>query len=303
MLGTPSITGTGFYNPQGIEFAHIAQQVAGETAQVLPGLISGLLWSHPQIRQQTLQSATSSPFGYGMQGVNGFGWPGVSSLQGQFGFTNQQSFNPGMQTFFGGISPQQQNIVGQIAQEVAWAAAQALPVVISGLLSSHLQLRQQNMQFGNSWQQAYEVPSSFSTYGISPFQALNTTPFQTQNIGQIVQQALAHQLGQQTSQFGGAYPQGYGFQGGYGYGINSLNPSQQDLSNLVQQAVAHQIRQQTMQFGGVSPQVYGMSTGSFGTTPQQQELSHLTHQISNLVAQQIPNIVTGALSSIAGLRL
>src|SRR5262249_17545139 len=179
--------------PHSPEIAQIAQQVAGETAQVLPGLVSSLLLSHPQVRYQTHQQAGFYPQAYGLQQAGVYGWPSFNPQYALFGFNRQQAFDPPTQALFG-VGLEGQSDVAKIAQQVASAAIQALPGVISGLLSSHLQMRMQTAQWGGIAPQG--IGTSF--VGLPAMHPLQQ---------QLLQQAVAQQLSQQTSQFGGLVPQ------------------------------------------------------------------------------------------------
>jgi hypothetical protein len=109
-------------SPQGFDFGQFAQQLAGQAAQALPGLIMGLLSAHPTIGPQLrAQSAGVSPqgFNFGIQTpIGGIGF-GLSGAAPQVG-----------------VSPQGFDF-GQFAQQLAGQAAQALPGLIMGLLSAH----------------------------------------------------------------------------------------------------------------------------------------------------------------------
>jgi hypothetical protein len=45
-------------SPQGFDFGQFAQQLAGQAAQALPGLILGILSAHPTTQQSSTGSAT-----------------------------------------------------------------------------------------------------------------------------------------------------------------------------------------------------------------------------------------------------
>src|ERR1700722_6980777 len=56
-------------NPQGFDFGQLAQQIAGQAAQALPGLIMGLLSSNPVIAPQ-MRAQSASPQGVSPQGFD-----------------------------------------------------------------------------------------------------------------------------------------------------------------------------------------------------------------------------------------
>ena len=225
------------------------------------------------------------------------------------------------------VGLQGQSDVAQIAQQVASAAIQALPGVISGLLSSHLQMRMQTAQWGGIAPQgigtsfvglpamhplqqqllqqavAQQLSQQTSQFGGLFPQSyggqIGINPMQQQDLPQLVQQAVAQQLRQQTSQFGGIAPQGFGIQGG-GIGGWSFYPTRQDLPQLIQQAMSQQWRQQNAQFG--APAFQGNPISGFPGFPQP-EIAQLVQQITGLIAVQIPNVVHGAISTIAGPRI
>ena len=108
-------------SPQGFDFGQFAQQLAGQAAQALPGLILSLLSAHPTIGPQMR-----------VQGV---------SPQSLINLGVQTPFGGGGVSLFGaapsaGVSPQGFDF-GQFAQQLAGQAAQALPGLILGILSAH----------------------------------------------------------------------------------------------------------------------------------------------------------------------
>jgi hypothetical protein len=166
----PFNSGTTGVSPQGFDFAQFAQQLAGQAAQALPGLIMGLLTSHPTVGplvraqggvspQSLINLGMTTPTGTG--GFNAFGSnPGISPQGFDFGQLAHQvagtivpmlpglimsilSANPAVASPLRtqgaaptGVLPQGFDI-SQLVQQLAGQAVQALPGLIMGLLSAH----------------------------------------------------------------------------------------------------------------------------------------------------------------------
>src|SRR5262249_27079322 len=107
---------------------------------------------------------------------------------------------------------------------------------------------------------------------------IGINPMQQQDLPQLVQQAVAQQLRQQTSQFGGIAPQGFGIQGG-GIGGWAFYPTRQGLPQLIQEAVSPQWGQQNAQFG--VPAFQGNPISGLPGFPQP-EIAQLVQQITGL---------------------
>src|SRR5215471_20086323 len=113
-------------SPQGFDFGQFAQQLAGQAAQALPGLIMGLLAAHPTVGPQ-LRAQMAGPQGVSPQSLINLGF------QSPFGGGGFSLFGATPQA---GVSPQGFDL-GQFAQQLAGQAAQALPGLIMGLLAAH----------------------------------------------------------------------------------------------------------------------------------------------------------------------
>jgi|SRR5579884_1525953 len=189
MLGTQAqgTSASAGLAPQGFDFGQVAQQLAGAAAQALPGLIMGLLSAHPQVQQMRPQSAN--------------------------GLAPQSLINIGLQTPFGGggfslfdsapqLSPQGFDF-GQVAQQIAGAAAKALPGLIMGLLSANPQVQKMAPQNGGNLapQSLFNIglQTPFGGGGFSLFDASPQLAPQGFNFGQIAQQ-LVGTAAQQVSQ-------------------------------------------------------------------------------------------------------
>ena len=113
-------------SPQGFDFGQFAQQLAGQAAQALPGLIMGLLAAHPTIGPQ-MRAQSAGPQGVSPQSLFNIG------VQTPFGGGGFSMFEATPQA---GVSPQGFDF-GQFAQQLAGQAAQALPGLIMGLLAAN----------------------------------------------------------------------------------------------------------------------------------------------------------------------
>lgn len=126
-------------SPQGFNLGDIISTVAGGAIKVLPGLLMGLLSAHPQLQQLAAQGGTGgvapqSLFNFGVN--TPFGGVGLGLFDNKPQFGGQAG---------AGVAPQGfdfTNILNTIAQ----TAAQALPNLISGLLSAHPQSQQMAAQ-------------------------------------------------------------------------------------------------------------------------------------------------------------
>jgi hypothetical protein len=152
-------------SPQGVDLGSIVNSVSQCAAQALPGLLMSLLSAHPQIQhlarqggvaaiganQQNLYGLGANPqslYGYGSnaQSLYGHGanapWGGLNAFNARPQFIGQPNLN---------LAPQGSDLVG-IVDSVAQSAAQALPGLITSLLSAHPQvqpmLRQGNWATG-----------------------------------------------------------------------------------------------------------------------------------------------------------
>jgi hypothetical protein len=104
----------GQFHQQGVDFG-VIQQIAGMVAQQLPGMITSLLASSPQLSQVIRQQAASQQGAYG--GAAGFS---------PFGTSPQQ---------LGGYQ-QQGADVASMAQQIAGTLAQQLPATVMNALAS-----------------------------------------------------------------------------------------------------------------------------------------------------------------------
>jgi hypothetical protein len=150
----------GGYSPQGFDLGHLAQQIAGQAAQVLPGLIMGLLAAHPTLGPQMRAQAA------GMQGLSPqslFNF-GVQSPIGGLGFS---LFGANPQA---GLSPQGLDW-GQLAQQIAGQTAQALPGLIMSILAANPMLGTQMRAQGMMPQGM--MPQGMSPQGMMPQAAYN----------------------------------------------------------------------------------------------------------------------------------
>jgi len=154
------------FGPQGFDFGHLAQQVASQVLPALPGLLLGLLSSHPvigpQLQRQGVSAAPGmtpqSAFGPGQNaqwGGTGFNVFGAVPTPG-FGGTPNAGFGApatgfgigstsGIAAAPAGFAPQGFDF-GQFAQQLASQVAPALPGLILGLLSANPMLSSQQQQ-------------------------------------------------------------------------------------------------------------------------------------------------------------
>ncbi len=155
--------------PQGFDFGSIINTVAQGAAQALPGLLMGLLSANPQIQQQVAQQGGLSTLG---------NTPGVAAQ---------------------GLD------LGSIFRSVAQRAAQALPGLLTQLLSADPQVQQLAQQGGVNPQGLFNfgVNTPFGGAGLSMF---GNTP---QLGGQQIAQQWPGQQAQQNQQAGALAPQGF----------------------------------------------------------------------------------------------
>jgi len=257
-----NIAAGGGVAPAGFDINQIVQQVAGAAAQALPGLIMGLLSAHPQLKPQSSGVSPQGLFNFGVQ--TPFGGVGLDL------FSNQPQVRP------------QGFDIGQIAQQVAGAAAQALPGLILGLLSAHPQLKTQSASAGVSPQGLFNfgVQTPFGGGGISLFGAQPQVSPQGFDIGQIAQQvagAAAQALPGLILGLLSAHPQ---------LKAQSAGVSPQGLFNLGVQTP----------FGGGGMSLFGANPQLL---PQGFDLGQLAQQISTTIAQQIPTVLSGILSTLS----
>jgi uncharacterized membrane protein len=192
--------------PQGFDFGQFAQQIAGQAAQALPGLIMGLLAAHPvvgqQVRAQSAAPQAAAPQGFSPQGFD-FGQfaqqiagraaqalPGlIMGLLAAHPVVGQQvraqSAAP-QAAAPQGFSPQGFDF-GQFAQQIAGQAAQALPGLIMGLLSANpmvgQQLRAQSVAPQGAAPPGF-APQGFAPQGFAP-QGFDFGQFAQQIAGQV----------------------------------------------------------------------------------------------------------------------
>ncbi|HTR14467.1 MAG TPA: hypothetical protein VMI72_14740 [Roseiarcus sp.] len=167
--------------PQGFDFGQFAQQLAGQAAQALPGLIMSVLSAQPQLRAQSAAPEGVSPqgfdfgrFAHQLAGQAAQALPGLimgllaahptigpqlaAQSAGPQGVSPQSLLN--IQTPFGGaslfgatpqagVSPQGFDF-GQFAQQLAGQAAQALPGLIMGLLAANPTIAPQQAAAGSA---------------------------------------------------------------------------------------------------------------------------------------------------------
>ena len=262
----------GGVSPQGFDLGQFAQQLAGQAAQALPGLIMGLLSAHPTIGAQ-VRAQSASPQGVSPQGFH-FG-QFAQQLAGQVGpmlpglimgllsahptigaqvraqsaspqgVSPQSLFNVGINTPFGGggislfgaspaagVSPQGFDL-GQFAQQLAGQVGPMLPSLIMGLLSAHPTIG------------AQVRAQSASPQGVSP---------QGFDFGQFAQQ-LAGQAAQ-------ALP-------GLIMGLLSAHPT-----------IGAQVRAQSASPFGASP--------AAGVSPQGFDLGQFAQQLAGQVGPMLP---------------
>jgi hypothetical protein len=148
-LGASPMAGGGGVSPQGFDFGGFAQQIAGQAAQYLPGIIMSLFAAHPVVGPAVRQQQGVAPQGFQLQTpLGGFGW---SSAAPQLGG--------------GGVSPQGFDF-GAFAQQIAGQAAQALPGIIMSLFAAHPvvgpALRQQGVA-----PQGFQLQTPFGGFGWS----------------------------------------------------------------------------------------------------------------------------------------
>jgi hypothetical protein len=164
--------------PQGIDWGALLQQVTSQAVQALPGLVAGLLSSHPvigpQLRAQGV--APQSLLNLGFQ--TPFGGGGIKLFDAA----------PGA----GGVNPQGFNF-GHLLKDVAGQAVKAVPGLLFGLLSSHPVLGPQLQAQGVTPQSLINIglQTPFGGGGIGLFgagpQANGVNP-QSFDFGKLLQQ-------------------------------------------------------------------------------------------------------------------
>jgi hypothetical protein len=119
---TPFATGPSGVSPQGFNLGHLAQQIVGHVAPMLPGLIFSVLSTDPNVASQLRTAgATVQPF------------PNYASSSTPVGGTGFGTFGsvPGV-----GVSPQGFDL-GHLAQQVSSQLLPALPGLIASLLATN----------------------------------------------------------------------------------------------------------------------------------------------------------------------
>jgi hypothetical protein len=165
-------------NPQGFNLGNLLKDVAGTAIKVLPGLLMGLLESHPVLGPQLKAQGVSpqSLFNIGFQTPIGGGGFSLFDAAPQAGGVNPQGFN-----------------FGNLLKDVANTAIKALPGLLIGLLSSHPVLGPQLKAQGVSPQSLFSIglQTPFGGGGISLFdaapQASGVSP-QGFDFGKLLQQ-------------------------------------------------------------------------------------------------------------------
>lgn len=290
--------------PQGFNLADILGTIAQGAAQVLPGLLIGLLSAQPQV-QQIARQGDSAGAGVTPQSLLNFGirTPIGNVGVGLFGNTPQFGAQTGA-----GVAPQGfdfTQILTQILTTVAQSAAQALPGLLMDLLSAHPQIQQIARQTGAA---GGVNPQSLFNFGAS-------TPIGNIGLGLF---GNTPQLGAQAGI--GVSPQGFNFADI----INSVAQSAaQRLPSLLMSLLsAHPQMQQLARqgaLGGVNPQglgnmgintpVGGAGMGLFGSmpqfgmqpgaavSPQGIDFSAILNTVAQTAAQALPGLLMSLLSA------
>ncbi|MDO9712318.1 hypothetical protein [Paracraurococcus lichenis] len=158
--------------PQGFNFGHLVQQIAGHAVQALPGIIMSVLSADPVLGPAVRQQAGGgvAPQGFGLSTpFGGFQFNSAAPQLG--GGVNPQGF--ALSTPLGGfqissatpqagVSPQGIN-VGQLVEH---AATSLLPIIFS-LLEAHPQLQQLRQQTGGVTPQGFALSTPFGGFQIS----------------------------------------------------------------------------------------------------------------------------------------
>jgi hypothetical protein len=257
-------------SPQGFDFGQFAQQLAGQAAQALPGLILSLLSANPTIGPQMRAQGISpqSLINLGLQ--TPFGGGGVSL----FGAAPSA-----------GVSPQGFDF-GQFAQQLAGLAAQALPGLILSLLSAHPTIGPQMRAQGVSPQSLINLglQTPFGGGGVSLFGAAPSAGVSPQgfDFGQFAQQ-LAGQAAQALPglilSLLSAHPT-------IGPQMRVQGVSPQSLINLGVQTP----------FGGGGVSLFGAAP-SAGVSPQGFDFGQFAQQLAGQAAQALPGLILGILSA------
>ena len=307
-------------SPQGFDFGQFAQQLAGQAAQALPGLILSLLSANPTIGPQMRAQGVSpqSLINLGLQ--TPFGGGGVSLLGAA----------PSA-----GVSPQGFDF-GQFAQQLAGQAAQALPGLILSLLSAHPTIGPQMRVQGVSPQSLINlgVQTPFGGGGVSLFGAAPSAGVSPQgfDFGQFAQQlagqaaqvlpglilsllsanpTIGPQMRAQAAPSAGVSPQGFDF----GQFAQQLaGQAAQALPGLILSLLsAHPTIGPQMRVQGVSPQslinlgvqtpfggggvsLFGAAP-SAGVSPQGFDFGQFAQQLAGQAAQALPGLILGILSA------
>jgi hypothetical protein len=165
---------------------------------------------------------------------------------------------------------------GAIAQQIAVRVAQQLPGLIMNMIASSPQLSQAiRQQLGSAWQGGQSQAPAWGIGGLTGSQLYGGG----MGLGQMY---TGQQYGQQfqPQQFGQLHPQQYGQQ---------WQPQQ--FGQFQPQQYGQQWQPQ--QFGQFQPHQYGQQF-----QPQQQGVDFgLVQQISGMVAQQLPWMITSVLAS------
>ena len=277
----PFGAGAGGVSPQGFDFGQFAQQIAGQAAQALPGLIMGLLSANPVVGQQ-LRAQSVAPQGFDLgqfaqqiAGQAAQALPGlITGLLAAHPVVGQQVRAQSAVPRAAApqeISPQGFDF-GQFAQQIAGQAAQALPGLIMGLLSANPMIVQQAR------------PQSFAPQSAAPSSFMTPQGFDFGQLAQQIAGQAAHVLP------------------GLLMGLLSANP-----------VVGPQLRAQSAAAPGVSPQsllnlgvntpfggggisLFG-SAPTAGVTPQGFDFGQLAQQIAGQVATTLPSVIMSILSS------
>lgn len=138
----------GGVSPQGFDFGGLLRDVANQAVQALPGIIMGLLSSHPTLGPQLRTQGVNPQFSLGFQGGGGISLSDASP----------------------GVSPQGFDF-GGLLKDVAGTAIKALPGLLFGLLSAHPVLGPQLKAQGVSPQSLinFGIQTPFGGGGISLF--------------------------------------------------------------------------------------------------------------------------------------